>query len=121
MISAVKGNLVTLADSAEYMKIFLRETVEITNPDEKKILEAEHVGKLVETLEKLLSETKEITLESMKQVFSDAQKIVGVKGKDFYMPLRIIITGSTKGPELADVLPLLGKEAILKRLLSIDH
>lgn len=39
----------------------------------------------------------------------------GRKGKDLYLPLRIAITGRSSGPELAGLLPLLGREETLAR------
>lgn len=37
------------------------------------------------------------------------------KGKALFMPLRLAITGRPSGPELADLLPLLGREGTLAR------
>jgi glutamyl-tRNA synthetase len=39
----------------------------------------------------------------------------GRKGRGLFMPLRIALTGRAWGPELADLLPLLGREEILAR------
>ena len=40
----------------------------------------------------------------------------GLKGKDLYMPLRLILTGKSKGPELKYLLPLFDKKGILQKL-----
>jgi glutamyl-tRNA synthetase len=39
----------------------------------------------------------------------------GRKGRALYMPLRLALTGRPSGPELADLLPLLGQEGIRAR------
>lgn len=39
----------------------------------------------------------------------------GRKGRSLFMPMRIALTGRAWGPELADLLPLLGREEILAR------
>jgi glutamyl-tRNA synthetase len=39
----------------------------------------------------------------------------GRKGRALYMPLRLAITGLSAGPELSDLLPLLGREGTLAR------
>ena len=39
----------------------------------------------------------------------------GRKGRALVMPRRVALTGSTAGPELSDLLPLLGREEILAR------
>jgi glutamyl-tRNA synthetase len=40
----------------------------------------------------------------------------GRKGKDLFMPLRRALTGLDHGPELAQLLPLIGREEVLERL-----
>jgi glutamyl-tRNA synthetase len=39
----------------------------------------------------------------------------GRRGKALYLPLRLAITGLASGPELSDLLPLMGREAVLGR------
>lgn len=39
----------------------------------------------------------------------------GRKGKALFLPLRLALTGLVSGPELADLLPLLGREGTLAR------
>ncbi len=48
----------------------------------------------------------------------EAQKASGVKGKDFYMPLRLALTGVEHGPELPRLMLLLGGERIQRRLAA---
>ncbi len=43
----------------------------------------------------------------------------GLKGKELFMPLRLILTGKDKGPELKNFLPLLDKEALLRKFGKI--
>jgi glutamyl-tRNA synthetase len=40
----------------------------------------------------------------------------GAKGKALFMPLRQALTGLDHGPELAALLPLIGRDKALKRL-----
>ncbi len=40
----------------------------------------------------------------------------GRKGRGLFMPLRLALTGQTHGPELADLLPILGWEETIRRL-----
>lgn len=42
----------------------------------------------------------------------------GRKGKALFMPIRLALTGMEHGPELSKLLPLLGREQTLKRLLA---
>ena len=58
----------------------------------------------------------EITLEEAGKLMKQLQKISGVKGKNLYMPARAAMTGNVHGPELSNIIYLLGKDEILKRL-----
>ncbi|MFN4092074.1 MAG: glutamate--tRNA ligase [Brevundimonas sp.] len=50
-------------------------------------------------------------------VWTNAVKeATGAKGKALFMPLRHILTGRERGPEMAAILPLIGRERIVKRL-----
>lgn len=42
----------------------------------------------------------------------------GRKGKALFMPLRVALTGMEHGPELKNLLPLMGRDVILKRLAA---
>ncbi|MDP4823256.1 MAG: glutamate--tRNA ligase, partial [Aestuariivirgaceae bacterium] len=44
------------------------------------------------------------------------KQATGAKGKALFMPLRLALTGLAHGPELANLLPLIGREKALKRL-----
>jgi glutamyl/glutaminyl-tRNA synthetase len=51
------------------------------------------------------------------KAWTDAVKTAtGRKGKPLFMPLRLALTGLDHGPELAQLLPLIGRERALERL-----
>ena len=43
----------------------------------------------------------------------------GLKGKDLFMPLRLILTGKSNGPELKYLMPLFNRNEILQKLGKI--
>tara|TARA_Y100000741_G_C18059422_1_gene479853 strand:+ start:29 stop:196 length:168 start_codon:yes stop_codon:yes gene_type:complete len=43
----------------------------------------------------------------------------GLKGKSLFMPLRLILTGKERGPELKNFLPLLNKQTLLRKFGKI--
>ena len=51
-----------------------------------------------------------------KAALKAAQLASGVKGKDFFMPLRLALTASEHGPELPKIFAVLGPEATRERL-----
>jgi nondiscriminating glutamyl-tRNA synthetase len=58
------------------------------------------------------------TLEgtAIKDIFKAIQQETGLKGKPLFMPVRLKLTGQLHGAELANIIPILGKDLTLKRL-----
>ena len=55
--------------------------------------------------------------ETTWKAWTDAIKNeTGMKGRALFMPLRLALTGQDHGPELAPLLPLIGREKIIRRL-----
>ena len=51
------------------------------------------------------------------KIWTDAVKAeTGAKGKHLFMPLRLALTGESRGPDMGALLPLLARETILARL-----
>ena len=76
----------------------------------------EHIEILKEKIKEELSQIDEIDEEIAKGFMKKIQKASGFKGKDLYMPVRALLTGQVHGPELSNILEILGKEEILRRL-----
>ncbi len=65
----------------------------------------------------------EVALKALGEHGNDYAKVLdalrgdlGIKGKALFMPLRVVLTGETHGPELADIFKLLSVSEIIKRL-----
>lgn len=56
-----------------------------------------------------------------KALAAQAGQAAGLKGKQLFMPLRAALTGQTHGPELAQLLPLIGPERARARLQRIAN
>jgi nondiscriminating glutamyl-tRNA synthetase len=55
---------------------------------------------------------------SIKAIFKAIQTETGLKGKPLFMPVRLKLTGQLHGAELANIIPMLGKDMTLQRLLG---
>ncbi|HIP92477.1 MAG TPA: glutamate--tRNA ligase, partial [Thermotoga sp.] len=77
-----------------------------------------HGDLMKRTFEKLLEELEKIDWEknNIVEAFKKTVKEMKIKAKDFYMTLRIILTGREEGPELVRLVPALGKEKVIRRL-----
>jgi len=64
-----------------------------------------------------LAALPEIIDETLWPVWTAAVKeATGAKGKALFMPLRLMITGQSHGPDMATLAPMIGRERIVKRL-----
>ena len=105
--NAVRGNLDKLADAANWWRI-LRQGPD--SPPELSDKDREFVQTAFDMLppEPWDGGTWKIWTDEVKEKTKR-------KGKMLFMPLRLALTGLESGPELADLLPLLGQEGILAR------
>jgi nondiscriminating glutamyl-tRNA synthetase len=72
---------------------------------------------IAEALKTLLDPMEEtLSPSEMDALPKGLQQQTGLKGKELFMPLRVLLTGQTHGPEIRKWLPLLGKARVLKRI-----
>ncbi len=104
--NAIRGNVETLADSKVWRDV-------VTNRI-KPELDGETRAFVSATIAHLPLEPWDA---STWKTWTDAIKsATGRKGKDLFMPLRLALTGRDHGPELAQLLPLIGREKAVERL-----
>ncbi len=70
---------------------------------------------LLKCAEVLLTESS-LEKERLVEVFRKVVKESAVKPKDFYQALRILLTGKSGGPELLDIVLLLGRDEVVRRI-----
>lgn len=102
--NAVRPNLETLADAKAWAQL-------VAGPVTPVIEEADYA----EAAARHLPEG-ELTGESWGEWTNALKEATGRKGKQLFMPLRLMLTGEPRGPEMAVLLPLLGRETVLKRV-----
>jgi glutamyl-tRNA synthetase len=103
---AVRGNLTTLADVENWWTIISGQITPVIATEDRD---------LIATAARLLPPAP-WNGETWK-TWTDAVKAeTGRKGKGLFMPLRLALTGRDHGPELALLLPLIGRERARERL-----
>lgn len=80
------------------------------------ILQGEQVPQVLDVFVEKLKGLDEISVETVKPLFKQITKELKLGGKQVFMPIRIAITGQMHGPELYDIVPLLGLDNVLSRL-----
>jgi len=105
-----------LSEVSEHVEKILNDTI-VLGPEEKEIVKDSAIL-FQEFISGLGSEECGVDYD-WKAYFSAVMKKTGLKGKQFYMPLRIAITGNAHGPELIDVINILGKVRCCARVGNI--
>jgi len=106
---AVRGNLVRLADALDWWRI-VDAPLELppADPADRPVLESA-----------LSLVPDEPFGPGTWKAWTDAVKAAtGAKGRALYMPLRLALTGREHGPELAGLLPLIGRRNTTDRLAA---
>ena len=67
-----------------------------------------------------LAELDEITPDVVKATIKAVMKETALKGKFVFMPIRVALTGQMHGPDLNNIVTLLGKEKCLHRLDNVS-
>ncbi len=111
----IKGNLEILSDVKLWLPLFFNEFIEY-DEDCKEIIEKDLTDSLIESFRKNIENIDEINAETYVTIMKAVMKETGVKGKKLFMPVRVLVTGKTKGPDLDKTLILIGKDKILKRI-----
>jgi glutamyl/glutaminyl-tRNA synthetase len=63
-----------------------------------------------------VSSINNINKDMWKEIVKEIGKELSLKGKELFMPVRVITTGQEHGPDIYEVLDILGKDRVLKRI-----
>ncbi len=103
---AVRGNISILSDTKMYFDMIKGDITPVIADEDKDFI-AEAATVLPDG---------EFDAGTWKAWTSAVKEKTGRKGKGLFMPLRLALTGEAHGPELAGLLPLIGREKVLARL-----
>ncbi|CAD2071982.1 glutamate--tRNA ligase [Phocicoccus pinnipedialis] len=107
--------------AAEITKLseqFFNDEIEF-DEDAEDILKGEQVPELMTALYTKFETLEDFSPEAIKKAIKEVQKETGIKGKNLFMPIRVAITGETKGPELPNAISLIGKDKVLDRVKAL--
>jgi len=101
---AVRPNLEQLTDAKEWWRI-CREQLNVSN---------DNIDFTTQAAE--LLPQGDLSADTWGHWITAIKESTGRKGKQLFMPLRLALTGMEHGPELKDLLPLIGRDRAIKRL-----
>ncbi|MCH7323551.1 glutamate--tRNA ligase [Solibacillus sp. MA9] len=103
------------AEIVELSSLFFTEEISY-DEEAKEVLAGETVPTVMAAFKAQLESLESFDAASIKAAIKAVQKETGVKGKGLFMPIRVVTTGQTHGPELADAIALIGKEKAIVRV-----
>ena len=115
VLDAVKENTETLAEFRDYVSIFLPGEFAVDD-EARSVLAEDGALEAVKAMEGIVKGLEGVDEDDFPQIVAELKKQTGLKGKKLFAPLRAALTGRVEGPELKNILPLLGKRVILERL-----
>ena len=104
---AIRPNLAHIGEATEWWQVVTGPISPPEPADEDRAYLAEAAGVLA---------TLEWSAEVWKALTGALKDSTGRKGKALFLPLRLALTGREHGPDMAALLPLIGREEALRRL-----
>lgn len=104
---AIRANLATVAEASDWWQVVTGPVAAPTLSDEDRAFVAEAVG-VAESIDWVGAPWTALT-GALKQAS-------GRKGRALFLPLRLALTGREHGPDMAALLPLIGREQAIARL-----
>ena len=115
-IEALSEKISYMAEVKDFVHYFHGEVPLEPEGDALEVLKGEQVPVVLELFREKVRGVEDLSSATVKVLLKQMTKELKLGGKFVYMPVRVALTGQMHGPELYDVIPLLGRENVLKRL-----
>jgi glutamyl-tRNA synthetase, bacterial family len=115
-IKAISGKITHMAEVKDFIHYFHGPVPLEPEGEALEVLRGEQVPAVLGLFRKKVREVELLSGATVKVLLKQMTKELKLGGKLVYMPVRVALTGQMHGPELYDVIPLLGGENALKRL-----
>ncbi|TDX49309.1 glutamate--tRNA ligase [Orenia marismortui] len=116
LVDTVRGSLDHVSEIADHLDIFFGDLTYTDKEKAKEDFKQEKVDLVFETLKNRIKSLDSLDPEFIKKMLKQTLKDLPVGGRVFYHPTRFALTGKGSGPELYNVIALLGKEECINRL-----
>lgn len=117
-VQAIVNHLSYMAQVKEYVHYFYGSEAPIPEGEALEILRGEQVPAVIELFKTKVQALETLTSDGTRTLLKQITKELKLGGKLVYMPIRIALTGQMHGPELYDIIPILGRENVFERLES---
>jgi nondiscriminating glutamyl-tRNA synthetase len=115
MVGSVQDRISYVAEVVDQLRFIFDDQFELDEEAQATMSEPE-VPSVLKAFAEALAQEPTLSAETVKPLFKKVGKDLGLAGKKVFMPIRIALTGQLHGPELYQIIPVLGHERIAQRL-----
>ena len=115
VMDVIRDSLETFMDIKERAKPFFVDDFHY-DEDAQNFLRDESGYKVVQVFYEKIKDFERITKEDFKKITKEIQKELGVKGKGLFMPIRVALTGTTSGVDIAMLVEVIGIDKVKHRI-----
>ncbi len=119
LTAVLRESIDCLSELPAKASVFFRDDIEIEEGEAQEWFRSDELKTLKEPLIEALRNVDDWQESTIKKSLKPIQKETGLKGPNFFKPLRVALTGNVHGPDLMLVIQVLGKERVLKRLETL--
>lgn len=108
--------LVVLSDAPALIDFFVYEDVVFDPESEEKVLKKEGAPDVLKGVSERFGALETLTAANTEQVCRQYAADHGLKNGQVFHPVRVAVSGRTKGPSLFHMLEVMGKDRVLRRI-----
>ncbi len=112
---AIRENIGTLAEAADYAPIFFTE-MPPTDETSRSLLAADGSRRVLSAFLESIESTPELTAATYHDAVAAVSERTGLSGRDLYMPIRAALTGMEHGPALDKIVAAVGIDVVRRRI-----
>jgi len=122
IVSRQVGRTVYVGEKIERLpitKLFFNDVITSYTDEALEWLKKDESRIVLTALKEELEQHDRVDLDGFKSMMKVVQEKTTVKGKELWMPVRCAITGMTAGPELPQVIEILGRDKMIRFLEQV--
>lgn len=116
VVAELQGYISYAAQITEHIGVFFHDDINFENEEAHEVMKDPDIPKVLEAFKSRLTALEPLEPAAVQAILKGITKELKLGGKKVYMPVRIAITGKMHGPELINLIPLIGKERTLARM-----
>ncbi len=120
LVDLYKIRIKTLRELGDLADWFFKDDFTMDEEGKRKYLDKEENKDNIRIFADRLDELEDFSHENIEKICRDIAEERELKAADIIHPTRLAISGKTKGAGLFEVMELLGKEKVIKRMRGID-